>query len=69
MNEQGRISYANESRHWLRHLGVGIVTAASYLAIAGGGALPTPELLYQAGLQTIIAMGGSFGITAATQQK
>lgn len=69
MNEQSRISYANEGRHWLRHIGVGVVTAASYLAIAGGGMLPTPELLYQATLQAVIAVGGSFGITAASQKK
>ena len=60
---------AQQKRYWVRYVGIAVVTAASYLALAGGGELPSPELIYQAVLQAIIALGGSFGITAATQTK
>ena len=68
-NQQTAMGYATEGRHILRAVGTGIITAVGYLALAGNGQLPTVELVYQAVLQFILAAGGSFGLTAASQKK
>ena len=61
---------AAQKRYWVRHVGVAIATALSYLFIAGGGTWPPdPNVVYQAFGQGALNFFGSFGITAATQTK